>query len=161
MYSLILGNNEIKKILKNFKNFDLKSIQPAGIDLRVKRIFKVKGKAFLGRKRKMPKVEKVFDRKIILKKDDFVLVETIEKVKMDKNLGGIILPRSSLSRSGIALLTSFVDPGFKGSLTIGMKNLGNDDFEIKIGSRFAQLILFEVKGCSKEYRGKYQGGKIV
>lgn len=163
MNSLIFGNEEIIKILKKFENLDLRSIQPAGIDLRVKRVFKVKGNAFLGKeKRKMPEIEKVFEKgKVLLKKNEFVLVETEEKVKMSKKLAGIILPRSSLSRSGIALLTSFVDPGFKGSLTVGMKNLGNGDFEIEIGARFAQLILFEVKGCSKLYRGRYQGGKVI
>ncbi len=163
MNSLILGNEEILKILGKFKNFDQKNVQPAGIDLRVKRIFKVKGKAFLRKgKRKMPKIEKVFEKgRVVLKKNEFVLIETEEKVKMGKNFAGIILPRSSLSRSGIALLTSFIDPGFNGSLVVGMKNLGNLDFEIEIGARFAQLILFEVKGCSKGYRGRYQGGKVV
>ena len=159
---MILGNEEIKKVVREFFGVKLKNIQPASLDLRVRRIYKVKGKASIGKRVKLPKIEKVFEKgKVKIRPNEFFLVETKERVKMGKNVGGMILPRSSLIRSGIFLLTGFVDPGFEGSLTVGIKNLSNEDFEIEVGASFAQLILFEVKGCSKLYKGKYQGGKVV
>jgi len=162
---LILGNEKILEFLKKkglIENFKQANIQPAGVDLRIKCIYKLKSKASLGKRRKMPKVEKICEKgKFVLKPNEFVLVETMEKVNLPQNLAGIILPRSSLSRCGIALLTSFVDPGFKGTLTIGMKNLSEFPFEIEVGTSFAQLIFQEVKGCSKGYEGRYQGGKVV
>jgi deoxycytidine triphosphate deaminase len=163
-----LGYERIKELIKEKKiieNFDDESIQPAGIDLRVKRIYKLKNGGTLGIKdRRTPEVEIVAEKigeKFVLKSNEFVLVETMEKVNMPNDLLAIVLPRSSLFRCGVSLHTAVVDPGFIGTLTFGMKNLSEHPFEIEIGSKIGQIVFEEVKGNTKLYRGKYQGGKVT
>ena len=164
----VLGYEEIKELIKSKKlleNVDEKNIQPAGVDLRVKCIYRLKNGGFLGIKnRRTPDVEvvaKYKEEKFTLKPNEFVLVETMEKVNMPNDLLALILPRSSLFRCGVSLHTAVVDPGFIGTLTFGMKNLSEHPFEIEIGTRIGQIVFEEVKENVKMYDGKYQGGKVT
>ncbi len=165
----VLGSEEIMNLLRSIppllENVDEKNVQPSGVDLRVKRIYRLKNSGNLGiERRKTPEVEVLCEgigSKYILKPNEFVLIETIEKVNMPNNLSAIILPRSSLFRCGVSLHTAVVDPGFKGTLTFGMKNLGEFPFEIEIGARIGQIVFKEVKGNVKLYDGKYQGGRVT
>ena len=164
----VIGYEEILKLMKEkslIENVDEKNIQPSGIDLRVKRIYRLKDGGYLGTNdRRTPDVESVSDRigeKFTLGPNEFVLVETMEKVNMPKDVMALILPRSSLFRCGVSLHTAVVDPGFKGTLTFGMKNLSEFPFEIEIGSKIGQIVFETVKGNVKLYDGKYQGGKVT
>lgn len=166
---VVIGYEEILKQIKQkqplIENVDEKNIQPSGVDLRVKCIYRLKNGGYLGvENRKTPDVEVVTKEngeKIILRPNEFVLVETMEKVNMPNNLSAIVLPRSSLFRCGVSLHTAVVDPGYIGTLTFGMKNLSNFPFEIEIGSKIGQIVFEEVKGNAKLYNGKYQGGKVT
>ena len=165
---VVLGYKRIKELIKTKKlleNVDEKNIQPAGVDLRVKCIYRLKNGGFLGIKnRRTPDVEvvaKYKEEKFTLKPNEFVLVETMEKVNMPNDLLALILPRSSLFRCGVSLHTAVVDPGFIGTLTFGMKNLSEHPFEIEIGTRIGQIVFEKVKGNTKLYEGKYQGGKVT
>ncbi len=165
----MIGYEEILKLIKQkpslIENVNEKNIQPSGIDLRVKCIYRLKNSGFLGNSDRMtPDVESVSDmpgEKIRLEPNEFVLVETMEKVNMPKDVMAIVLPRSSLFRCGVSLHTAVVDPGFQGTLTFGMKNLSEFPFEIEIGSKIGQIVFEEVKGNVKLYDGKYQGGKVT
>ena len=165
----MIGYEEILKLMKQnpslIENVDEKNIQPSGIDLRVKRIYRLRNGGFLGMDNRMtPDVESVSERhgeKFKLEPNEFVLVETMEKVNMPKDITAIVLPRSSLFRCGVSLHTAVVDPGFVGTLTFGMKNLSEFSFEIEIGSKIGQIVFEEVKGNVKLYDGKYQGGKVT
>jgi dUTP pyrophosphatase len=164
-----IGYEEILKLMKKepplIENVEEKNVQPSGVDLRVKCIYRLKSGGYLGIEgRKTPEVEIAYDKvgeKYTLKPNEFVLVETMEKVNMPKDLVAIVLPRSSLFRCGVSLHTAVVDPGFRGTLTFGMKNLGEFPFEIEVGSKIGQIVFEEVKGNVKLYDGKYQGGKVT
>ncbi|MBU4202134.1 MAG: hypothetical protein KKB85_03175, partial [Candidatus Altiarchaeota archaeon] len=54
-----------------------------------------------------------------------------------------------------------VDPGFRGTLTMGLKNLSGHEFRFQRNARVAQIVFEEVSGETKEYDGHYQGGKVV
>jgi len=161
-YDKILELIEKKKLIENV---DMNNVQPSGVDLRAKIIYRLKNGGYLGVKnRQTPNVDVVSDKtgdKIILEPNEFVLVETMEKVNMPKDLLALILPRSSLFRCGVSLHTAVVDPGFIGTLTFGMKNLSDHPFELEIGSKIGQIVFEEVKGNDKLYNGKYQGGKVT
>lgn len=164
----VIGYEQILKLIKQgslIENVDEKNVQPSGVDLRVKCIYRLKNGGFLGiNDRNTPDVEIVSDRsgeKVKLESNEFVLVETMEKVNMPKDVMATILPRSSLFRCGASLFTAVVDPGFQGTLTFGMKNLSEQSFEIEIGSRIGQIVFKEVKDNVKMYDGKYQGGKVT
>ena len=53
----------------------------------------------------------------------------------------------------------FVDPGFRGQLTLCLTNLGNDDLFIKKNERVVQMILNEVREGNMSYSGRYQDSR--
>jgi len=165
---VVIGYDKILELIdkkKLIENVDKNNVQPSGVDLRVKVVYRLKNGGYLWIKnRQTPNVEIVSDKvgdKIVLEQNEFVLVETMEKVNMPKDLLALVLPRSSLFRCGVSLHTAVVDPGFIGTLTFGMKNLSDHTFELEIGSKIGQIVFEEVKGNDKLYNGKYQGGKVT
>jgi deoxycytidine triphosphate deaminase len=80
---------------------------------------------------------------------------------MPDDLIAFILPRSTLFRCGVSLRTAVVDPGYRGALTLGIKNEGALEFRLQRGARIAQIVFSEVMGDAAQYSGKYQGGKVV
>jgi deoxycytidine triphosphate deaminase len=167
-FLVVIGYDGILKLIEQKKlveNVDENNIQPSGVDLRVKAVYRLKNGGYLGVKdRRTPDIEvvdKEVGKKVVLNPNEFVLVETMEKVNMPNDVSAIVLPRSSLFRCGASLHTAVVDPGYIGTLTFGMKNLSQFPFEIEIGSKIGQIVFEEVKGNTKLYNGKYQGGKVT
>jgi len=65
----------------------------------------------------------------------------------DPGLAAMILPRSGLGhRQGIVLgnLVGLIDSDYQGPLLISCWNRGNEDVEIAIGERIAQLVLVPI-----------------
>jgi dCTP deaminase len=85
----------------------------------------------------------------------FILASSLEFISMPRDLAGSLMGRTSWGRLGISVpTTSKVAPGFKGCLTIEIKNLGEAPVPLYPGVRIAQLI---VQTLSREavYRGRY------
>ena len=64
--------------------------------------------------------------------------------------------RSSFGRRGVLLGAGYVDPGFRGQLTLCLTNMGNDDISVRKNDRIVQMILHEVREGSHGYSGRYQ-----
>jgi deoxycytidine triphosphate deaminase len=167
---MILSGGKILDLVKEKKlieNFSPECIGGAGYDLRVGKVYKLKilgeREGFIGVSTQInSEVEEIPFEKYSLQPNEYVLVESIEKVNIPKNLVGRILPRSSVFRLGCALLTAVVDPGFQGTLTMGLKNLSpGKKFTFQKGARIAQIIFEEILGKAKSYEGRYQGGKVI
>jgi len=162
---MILGSSEIRRLIKEkgiIENFLDEHIEGAGIDVRVGKIFHLKSGAKLtASERILPEVEEVAEKSFTLKPEHYVLIQTMEKVNMPLNLCARMLPRSTVQRSGVYQFHAFIDPGYSGALTFGMKNLGKFDFDFEKGTKIAQLVFEEVKGETKAYKGRYQGGKVT
>ena len=80
---------------------------------------------------------------------------------MPLDLVAFIFPRSTLFRCGVSLRTAVVDPGYRGRLTIGIKNETKHEFKLEKHARIAQIVFCLVKGKTGKYEGAYQGGKVV
>ncbi|MFH1425079.1 MAG: dCTP deaminase [archaeon] len=161
---MILGSEKILELCKEglLENFEEKHIESCGVDLRIGKIYRLKSGAKLGvDDRQTPEIEEVAENTIILKPNEYVLVETMEKVNMPSDLCAWMRQRSTLQRCGVSLFTALIDPGFNGTLTFGMKNQGEFEFEVERGARVGQIIFEKVEGGVKKYDGKYQGGKVV
>ncbi|MEN6395131.1 MAG: dCTP deaminase, partial [Methanoregula sp.] len=50
----------------------------------------------------------------------------------------------------------FVDPGFRGQLTLCLTNMGPEDIELHKSDRIVQMILHEVINGNERYAGRYQ-----
>jgi len=94
-----------------------------------------------------------------LQKGTCTLVPTLEWVELPKDLAGTLRCRSSFGRKGVLLGAGFVDPGFRGQLTLCLSNLGNDDILIRKHERVVQMILHEVRESDQCYSGRYQDSR--
>ena len=162
---MILSGERILDLVKNsnlLEKFSQGSLEGAGYDLRIGRVYRLKGGgALLVEGKNNPEVEEIEGEEFTLKAGDYILIESLEKVNMPNNLVARILPRSTIFRNGCALITALVDPGFRGTLTMGLKNLSGHEFRFQRNARVAQIVFEEVSGETKEYDGHYQGGKVV
>ena len=90
-----------------------------------------------------------------------------EKIKFDNSFPeGYLIPkvwpRSSLQRGGVSFHATKTDPGYKGTLTFGIKNLSNEDFKFELGARMFNIEYEPVIGDLKRaYSGQHQGGRIT
>ena len=92
----------------------------------------------------------------LLSKGTCTLVPTLEWVELPMDLAGTLRCRSSFGRRGVLLGAGFVDPGFRGQLTLCLTNLGSDDLIVQKNDRVVQMILHEVREGNQSYSGRYQ-----
>jgi len=84
------------------------------------------------------------------------LLPTVEWVGLPMDLAGTIRCRSSFGRRGVLLGAGFVDPGFRGQLTLCLTNMGKEEITVHKNDRVAQIVLHEVRNPVKCYSGRYQ-----
>ena len=89
------------------------------------------------------------------------LVPTLEWVELPMDIAGTLRCRSSMGRRGVILGAGFIDPGFRGQLTLCMTNFGLDTISIQKNDRIVQMILHEVRDGTRLYSGRYQDSKGV
>jgi len=171
---MVLGINKLLKLVKeknlveNLCQRELKNPEGAGFDLRIGELYEIEGKGFLGiEERKTPSVRLIakfnseIPKKIFLKPKTYYLMKTVEKLNMPQDLLALFTPRSTIFRSGVYIFGGQTAPGYKGELTVGIYNLGNEEFELEMGSRVIHIMFFEVKGKSNLYQGQWQGGRVT
>ncbi|HBQ50708.1 hypothetical protein A3B42_00965 [Candidatus Daviesbacteria bacterium RIFCSPLOWO2_01_FULL_38_10] len=173
----VLGLDEVlrrikkEKLIENLGQRELKNPEGVGVDLRLGAIYKiVEGGAFIEAdlgKRKGVKTEKIAEYKkrgrqleIVVKPGEYYLVSTVEKINTPKDLMPVVFPRTSLFRAGLLLLNSKTDPGYKGILTMGLKNLSEFEVKLQMGARIANVVFYKIEGKTVDYRGQHQGGRI-
>jgi len=93
---------------------------------------------------------------IILARGTCTLVPSIERVEFPPDLAGTLRCRSSFGRRGVLMGGGFVDPGFRGQLTLCLTNMGSEDIQLRKSERVVQMILHEVKNGNECYDGRYQ-----
>ena len=85
-------------------------------------------------------------------------VEYNEQVNLPKNMIAIAMPRSSLIRCGVALITSIWDAGYRGRGKSTLAVFNPKGFSLKRDSRIAQLVFLPMARPTKEgYHGLFQG----
>ncbi len=79
---------------------------------------------------------------------EFILASTLERVEIPHDIVGRLEGRSSLGRLGLIIhaTAGYVDPGFKGKLTLEIGNVGKLPIKVYPNMRICQLV-FE-KMCS-------------
>ena len=95
----------------------------------------------------------------ILLPGQFVLATTMEYFELPDNLTAFVEGRSSLGRLGLFIQNAgWVDPGFKGEITLELFNANRCAIELKAGRRVGQLVFAEMDAMAlNPYNGKYQG----
>ncbi len=179
---MIIGIDEVlkrvkeEKLIENLGKRELENPEGVGVDLRLGSVHQIiEGGAFIqgdGVKglgsRKGVKTELLSEYKnrkrkqewVIIKPGDYYLVSTLEIINTPKDLMPVVYPRTSLFRAGLLLLNSKTDPGYKGTLTMGLKNLSEFEVKLQIGARVCNIVFFKIEGKTTIYRGQHQGGRI-
>lgn len=71
---------------------------------------------------------------------EFILGSTQEVVSLPANIVGRLEGKSSIARNGIIIHTAgFVDPGFRGQLTLEITNLSDEAIPLSYGMLIAQI----------------------
>ncbi|MCL2460029.1 MAG: dCTP deaminase [Euryarchaeota archaeon] len=92
----------------------------------------------------------------ILPSGAVTLVSSAEWVELPHDLAATLMCRSTLGRQGILIGAGFVDPGFRGNLTLCLVNCGEKDILLESGMRIVQIIFHEVRNNTALYNGTYQ-----
>jgi dCTP deaminase len=99
---------------------------------------------------------------LALRPGEHQLVATLERVELGEDLVGTLHVRSSLARAGIIASLAVVDPGFRGQLTILLRNIGTEPFNMEKGDKFLQIIFHQLSSkTSRPYRGRYQDSRGI
>lgn len=169
---MLMGTNELlklvreKNLVENLCEREAKNPEGTGFDLRLGEIYEIVGDSgFLGEKeRKTPEVKKIAaygtDGTYVLSPGEYVVVSTIEKFNLPRNIAVVFRPRSTLIRSGVTLYTAAASPGYRGQLQFGMVNNGPKPFEIELGARIVHALFFKTGKIHSAYRGQWQNGRV-
>jgi dCTP deaminase len=92
-----------------------------------------------------------FGSDFVLHPRDFILAATLEWISMPPRLGGYVIGRSSWGRRGLVIETAAgVHPGFTGSLTLELSNVGQVPVVLRPGLKICQLFLHHIDSKSDE-----------
>lgn len=102
--------------------------------------------------------------RFIVHPGEFVLATTLERVEVPNDLVARLEGRSSIGRLGIVIHSTagYIDPGFQGTITLEISNLGRIAVALYPGMRICQ-ISFETlsspvsQGYGVKRAAKYQG----
>lgn len=95
---------------------------------------------------------------------EYVIVSTLEKLKVPNDLMAVLYPRSSTNRKGLSLdLTGIVDCGYEGTLALPVRN--NTEAQVVRlypGERICQIAFEELtEAISSPHKHKYHQKDIV
>jgi len=96
----------------------------------------------------------------ILDPGQFLLGETVERVRLGFGIGAQVMGRSSWSRRGraITITAGWVDPGWNGILTLELHNCGPAPILLVPGVAIGQLVFMAcLNDTTRPYRGRYAG----
>ncbi len=160
---------EIKKGHVKIEPFIEERVQPASIDLTLKnsfRVFSHQHSALIDPKEAInsytEEVKIEAGKPFIIHPGEFVLGSTQETVEIPTDMVARIEGKSSLGRLGVIIhaTAGFVDPGFKGNLTLEISNVGKIPVALYPDMRIAQLSLMYLSSPATHPYGvknNYQG----
>jgi dUTP pyrophosphatase len=75
------------------------------------------------------------------------LVDTGIAIKIPQGYGGFVYNRSSQGKKGITIPHSVgvIDSGYRDTIKVLLKNIGDDPYKISAGDRIAQLVVQKVE----------------
>lgn len=153
--------------------FDPQLIQPASIDVRIDRFFRVFDNhkyALIDPAEEQPELTRLIevdaDQPFILHPGEFVLASTFETVELGEQIAARLEGKSSLGRLGLLTHSTagFIDPGFEGHITLELSNMATLPVALWPGMKIGQLCFFSLSspalkpygaaGNANRYRGQ-------
>ena len=147
-------------------------IQPASVDLHLDRkvlVFDNYQRPYIDVKESLEKLSQTVEipdpEPFILHPGDFVLGSTMEHIELPDDLVARLEGKSSLGRIGLVIHSTagFVDPGWKGNLTLELSNLARLPITLYYGMKIGQISFLRLTTPADRLYGseslgsKYQG----
>jgi dCTP deaminase len=173
---MLLSDREIKKYIlegkikiKPLPNFKLQ-LSPASLDFRLGNEFRVFNnfeKPYIDPKNpktfknltKLLKIKK--NQPFIIQPGQFILAVTLEEISLPEDIGARIEGRSSWGRLGLIVhaTAGYIDPGFRGRLTLEMSNIGPLPILLYPGMKICQIAFEKLSSPAKIPYPKKKGSK--
>ena len=172
----VLSDRDIRSELESGRvvvaPYDAADLQPSSVDLHLDRSFRVfrnNRYAFIDVRAPQPDLTEMIkvtdDEPFILHPGEFVLGQTLEWVELPDDLVARLEGKSSLGRLGLLIHSTagYVDPGWKGNLTLELSNVAKLPIALYFGMRIGQISFFRMSSPverpygSKGLGSKYQG----
>ncbi|HEY0443075.1 MAG TPA: dCTP deaminase [Candidatus Limnocylindrales bacterium] len=172
----VLSDRDIRTALERgdvaIRPYDPHDLQPSSVDLHLDRSFRVfrnNRYAFIDVRSPQPDLTELLkvedDEPFILHPGEFVLGQTLEWVELPTDLVARLEGKSSLGRLGLLIHSTagYVDPGWKGNLTLELSNVANLPIALYFGMKIGQISFFKMSSPvdrpygSKDLGSKYQG----
>lgn len=167
----VLPDHEIdylcRSATKLVQPFVPQNVQPASIDVSLHDEFLVfvpHGEAFIDLDSPVDITRSVKTDRFVLHPGEFCLGVTYEAVNMPDDLVSRIEGKSSIGRLGLAVhvTAGFIDPGFRGRVTLEMVNLSRLPIILRPGKLIAQLSFDRMESpAQRPYTGRYQDDLTV
>ena len=149
---MLLSDRDLKAALASgrlgLEPYDAAMVQPSSIDVRLDRYFRVFANhrythidPAVAQDDLTELLEPDGDEPFILHPGEFVLGSTLEVISLADDLAARLEGKSSLGRLGLIVhaTAGFVDPGFRGTLTLEITNLTRVPIILWPGKPIAQL----------------------
>jgi dCTP deaminase len=172
----VLSDRDIRAALQSGRvridPYEPSCLQPSSVDLHLDRDFRVFRNSrypFIDVRKPQPDLTEMEtigdDEPFILHPGEFVLGQTLEWVELPDDLVARLEGKSSLGRLGLLIHSTagYVDPGWKGNLTLELSNVANLPIALYFGMKIGQISFFKMSSPverpygSKELGSKYQG----
>src|SRR4029077_1573902 len=152
--------------------FDPSCVQPASVDIRLDRFFRVfrsSRHAFIDLAKPLDDITELVEvakgERFILHPGEFVLGSTRERIRLADDLVSRVEGKSSLGRLGLLIHSTagFIDPAWDGAITLELSNVNTIPITLYPGMRIGQLSFFQLSSPaqrpygSPELGSSYQG----
>jgi dCTP deaminase len=152
--------------------YDPADLQPSSVDLHLDRSFRVfrnNRYPYIDVRAPQPDLTELLavadDEPFVLHPGEFVLGQTLEWVELPNDLVARLEGKSSLGRLGLLIHSTagYVDPGWKGNLTLELSNVANLPIALYSGMKIGQISFFKMSSPvdrpygSPSLGSKYQG----
>ena len=174
---MVLSDVTIARLLEEGRieidPYDPALLQPSSVDVRVDRYFRVFRNSrypYIDVKEPMEDLTELVEvsdeeQPFILHPGEFVLGSTLERITLPDDLVARLEGKSSLGRLGLLIHSTagYVDPGWKGNLTLELSNVANLPIALYHGMKIGQISFFKMSSAvdrpygSPELGSKYQG----
>lgn len=168
-------NSDLEKAIIIMPLFSPEQIGESSLDVRLGNCFIISKRASIPnivvrddldqeqKKAALEAQEKVYvnpgDKKhgIVLHPGQFILGSTMEYIKLPKDIMAYVIGKSSVGRLGLVIATATqIGPGYKGTPTLELSNIGNVPLILHPNQLIAQLVFHKLSSSLKKgYDGPY------
>lgn len=149
----MLADHQIKAAIESgeiyVNSYDVLLVQPASLEMRLGSTFRMYGVNSLPIDPEWPDpldTAESYAHEIVIYPGQFLLGQTQEMIGIGDGIGARVEGKSTLGRLGLIVHSTagFVDPGFKGHITLEMANINTRPIILRAGMKICQMAFYRM-----------------